>query len=334
MNTARLKTATVGFATLLGLGMAAYIGFYFFQRDRFQEQVTTERMKAVLDAVPDVVTQVEDIVDRARFERALQGYDWTAKPPPEKPVEVATQATEPEKRPIDRLVKLKLCKVDAATPEYGECVLKYLADARVTVPNDGVVRKVVGDRLDQALSYIRIASITEAGVEFAYDDGRPSEFLVANDFPLTGYVVVDGDTIVQVTRPQVSIPQAMQRYVSGPKTQEISPTKFRLGTEDVDQFAQNYPEILTRDVGYRQHRDPRTGKYDGIEVTRVEPGSIVARHGVQSGDVIKSINGEPVSSREEAINYVKANQDVYDRWEVEIENRGQTRIVTYLSPSK
>jgi PDZ domain-containing secreted protein len=50
--------------------------------------------------------------------------------------------------------------------------------------------------------------------------------------------------------------------------------------------------------------------------------------------VIKAINGHPVNSEQEAISFIKNNKDKYDVWEVEIENKGKTKIVTYKVPKK
>ncbi len=71
---------------------------------------------------------------------------------------------------------------------------------------------------------------------------------------------------------------------------------------------------------------------DGIELTDVQPGGVAARHGAQSGDIIKSINDHSVASSSEAINFVKNNKDNYSTWVVVIENKGKQRVVTFDSP--
>ena len=84
---------------------------------------------------------------------------------------------------------------------------------------------------------------------------------------------------------------------------------------------------------HRRHRDPKTGKFDGIEIQSVVSGSAAARHGAQEGDVIRSINGHPVTSVSEAITFVKNHEGEYSTWEVIVSNRGVERTVTYYSPS-
>jgi len=50
--------------------------------------------------------------------------------------------------------------------------------------------------------------------------------------------------------------------------------------------------------------------------------------------VIKSINGQPVNSVQEAISFVKVNKDKYSTWEVVVENKGKQRTVTYESGNR
>ena len=130
--------------------------------------------------------------------------------------------------------------------------------------------------------------------------------------------------------PSITFPKAPDTLRPG-KTAEISTNRFRLGGDDVKEFGNRYQEILGREVETGRHQDPRTGKYDGIEIKGVQAGSIAERHGAQVGDVVKSINGHSVNSTQDAIHFVQVNQNQYTTWEVVIENHGKTRTVTYES---
>jgi C-terminal processing protease CtpA/Prc len=141
-------------------------------------------------------------------------------------------------------------------------------------------------------------------------------------------VIVGPDGVVKP--PRVEFTRKEDIYRPG-KTAQLGANRFRLGTEDVKEFGDRYTEILGREVETSRHQDPRTGKYDGIEIKSVKEGSIAARHGAQEGDVIKSINGHPVNSTQEAINFVKVNSNNYTTWEIVVENHGKTRTVTYES---
>ncbi|MEZ5974077.1 MAG: PDZ domain-containing protein [Planctomycetota bacterium] len=72
----------------------------------------------------------------------------------------------------------------------------------------------------------------------------------------------------------------------------------------------------------------------GIEVMEVRAGSIAARHGAQSGDVIISINGYPVNSQQEAIQWAKDNGDNYEVFTVVVERLGRLETLTYRKPAQ
>lgn len=338
MNTARLKLLTWTVAGALGIALVAYVALFYRQRDALMAPVSSEHMRKILSEVPEPPARIENMVDRETFELALRKLDWTGKPPPVVVVDEAPPVpvfTGPE--PIDKFVRLNGIKIDAEEPQNGEVIFKYKADARVTTvqSSDGTVRKQVGQRLDQDLSYIRIESITETGVEFAFDDAaRPHEFLNANDFDLAGGYVVIGDDVVQIKIERDAIPQASNKSGPQPQTVMIRPNGYRLGYEDMEFIDKNYPTIIAEEITYGRHRDPQTGKFDGIEIKSVKSDSTAAKHGVQSGDVIKSINGHPVSSTSEAIQFIKTHKNDFDLWEVEISNRGQTRVQTYYPSQK
>jgi hypothetical protein len=340
MNTAQVKLVTWSIAGVLGLGLVGYIAVFLKQRDQVMTQVSTKRMLEVLQNVPEIPQQPPTVVALKNVQKGLQRFDWTGKPPPEP---VAEGPKEPEKHgpdPMEKFVRVRALKIDADQPERGEAVLKYTADARVSGVRspDGSVLKHVGDSLDPPLDYIRVASITDAGIEFLFTDpqDRPHETLPVTDFPLEGYTyVVDGDSIVpRSTAGGSPIPQSNRVAEPNAKTQKISPTRYRIGVDDAKYLEEHYPDVLAdpAEIAYKRHKDPKTGRYDGIELTSVKMGSIASQHGLMSGDIIKSINGTPVSSQSEAIQFVKTHKDEYDTWEVEIVNKGQTRTMTYQSP--
>ena len=336
MNTAQIKLLTWSAAGALGLGLVGYIAVFLREREVVMTPVSTDRMRQVLENVPEIEQHRENTVALKQVQKGLQRFDWTGKPPPEVQPEAQPEAAvKAGPDPVDKFLKIRGIKADADQPERGEVVLKYTSDARVTaVTNDnGTVLKIVGDTLDPPLNYIKIAAVTDLGVEFSFTDppDRKHEILPVNDYPLVGYVLI-GDNVEIVPAPKTGIPTAPR--LGGPPvhTEKISPTRFRLGTDDVVTFEKNYSDILSSDVTYKRHRDPKTGRYDGIEVTSVKAGSIVAQHGISNGDIVKSINGTAVNSESEAIQFVKTHKDEYDTWEVVIENKGQTRTMTYNSP--
>ena len=86
------------------------------------------------------------------------------------------------------------------------------------------------------------------------------------------------------------------------------------------------------EVAALDHRDPRTGRKDGIQVLDVQPDSVAAQHGLSNGDVIKSINGHKVTSVSGAIKYVKANANTTPTWVAVLERQGRDVTIIYNSP--
>lgn len=192
----------------------------------------------------------------------------------------------------------------------------------------------VGDPLEAPLDYIRIERISaREGVTFAFDDPeRPAETLYFRDSGLLDGLLVraDRDEALRPV-PREGIPSGNRMAAFGERTARVGENMFRLGFEDMNEIGQNYPSIISGEISHRRWVDPKT-KQPGILLTRVQPGGVAAKHGLKEGDVIKSINGHPVGSPQEAITYVKNNADNYTTWLVVIENMGLERTVVYESP--
>jgi type II secretory pathway component PulC len=150
-----------------------------------------------------------------------------------------------------------------------------------------------------------------------------------------GVVLVGDGGVIQPTRPG----GAQIGHLAAPRwkpnrTQQVSANLFQLGTEDVAEFNESYAEILAKDIDYKQYRNPKTGQVDGIEITKVAKGSLPASHGVQEGEVLKSINGHKVTTVNEAIAYVKKNADTTSEWVAVFERNGREVVRTYKSPPR
>ena len=342
MNAAKTKLLTWTAAGGLGVGLSLYVVYNLRHLKEMQAPVSTERMTQVLSDTPAIIEKADDIIPYDEVNASLSRFDWTGKPP----VEVVDAGEDgptpppPTELSMSDLVQILGFKVDTQKPGKGKAILKYLDEARVPAPPSATqgrvgVLKLVGDRLDRPLDYVHVAAITLEGVEFAFDDEeREHELVGTRPYPLGDQLVrVDPDQVVHRGN-KLPIQQFTGNWTSPEITQQIGRNKFRIGVNDADNFARNYSEILAEDVRTRRHKDSATGRYDGIELTSVSPGSVASRHGAKTGDVIKSINGHPVTSTQEAIKFVKNNEGVYEKWEVVVSNLGQERTVTYFPPKE
>ncbi|MDP6408010.1 MAG: PDZ domain-containing protein [Planctomycetota bacterium] len=341
MNVSQVKGASwltaAGLTALLGWYVLTFVGGLDALRALFPENA-----KDVLTDV-DQAEEVEvNLVSAKAVERAFYDLNWTGAPPPPPPPE--PEAPEPERPryvPVANLVKVLFTLHDEGHSDRSTVFLVYLPAAGVDGAGGGQgatgvggVSLSVGDRLAAPHTAVRVHAVSALGVTFAFDDAeRQFELLSVGAFdPQSVIVRTDEDGIV--TPPRRHIPRVNGRaaWAFQKKTSLVAKDHYALGLEDQLDFGEDFAGILAREVRHRRHRDPRTGRYDGIELTAVEPGGVAARHGAQSGDIIKSINDHPVASSSEAINFVKNNKDNFTTWVVVIENKGKQRVVTYDSP--
>jgi hypothetical protein len=117
---------------------------------------------------------------------------------------------------------------------------------------------------------------------------------------------------------------------SGPLVSAIEEREnfWNVPKEEVD-YWDEFGESVAEDVAVLPVTDPETKKAVGIQVKTIAKGSIVARRGVKQGDILKSINGQPVGSRQEAVNYFKGPGKGLTRYKVVIERNGRDITITY-----
>lgn len=340
MNASQTKLLSWLLAGLLGVVLSLYVGWFVSRMDGLYGRVTTEEMTETLSDVDPVVQKRDSIVVYADVTKSMIDLNWTGRPPA-KPAPPPPKAVEPTKTQlaVAELVKVMWISFDSDGPDGSQAVINYTPKAKVSSPANGTGAtpgwvKHVGDTLDGDLGHVRVAGIHPHAIEFAFDDEeREHEFVGPDDYPLEGIVVLGNAGELRERPREVFVP-IRRGSEPTPKTRELRRNVYKLGFEDTEYINQNYSEILSQEVRYARHRDPRTGKFDGVQIMEVKPGSIASSHGVETGDVIKSINGHAVTSSNEAISYIKNHKDEFDKWEVVIESKGQLVTKVYYSPDK
>ena len=253
--------------------------------------------------------------------------NWTGKPP-EIVVAPTTQKgpEKPKYQPVAEVLSILYLQVDVVDPGKSVIMVRYKAGGETA-------NLKVGDNLPAPNDGIVVKRIHPEVVEFAFPDNadRENETIVPglHEGDILIHVVGAG-SIVQPMRdemPTFTRPVAVVAL----DTRSLGGNTWELGTNDMAEFGEDYQRILTQDVQMRTHFD-KDGKRSGVEITEVKPGSIASRHGVKSGDIVISINGYPVSSKQEAIKFVKNNKDTYTVWEVVVENMGRRTTKVYRSP--
>jgi len=349
MNIGQVKVFSWGAAGLLTAGLAVYVVLFVRDLESKRKPPEGSRIQAALEAAEPQKSKAADLVlyddvkrlflpscESCKGNPDCRHLNWTGKPPPPPPSEPTPDGPEkPPVIPVAELVKLGMIQVDLSDRKLSRVWLKYRQRAGVqnTASAGGFLLRE-GDHLAAPHQYAKIETIDSTGVTFTFEDeGREPETVSADEFDLkTSIVQVDPNGVIM---PQIKgIPVSVAPPWRPNRTTEFGKNKFMLGTEDLVYANDNYPKILAEDVRTARHQDPRTGKYDGIEVQSVTPGSFAERHGAQEGDVIKSINGHPVTSVQEAINYAKMNANQFTTWEIVVERNGKLQTFHYQSPQQ
>jgi len=350
MSVTRLREIIWIVSILLTAGLGWYVYEIIDASRSGAALVDKGEVERNLQDVEDMSGPKHSLVDTQLIRKTFWDFDWSGKPAP---VIVEAPKVEPIEAgpvytPVSEILAVYFMQEDTTHPELSRAFVFYKSSSGVT-GEEAELGQVLypGDsdgqahderrpcRLPDPHSNIWVHSITLAeGVTFSFEDEeRGNESLKTDEFQ-TELVIpkVDAESAI---RPGVTtIPRGQRGVAWRPEqTTQIGSDSFQIGSQDAVDLGENYAHYLANEVRHRRHRDPQTGKFDGIEIQSVASGSIAARHGAAEGDVIRSINGHPVTSVSEAITFVKNHEDEYSVWEVIISNRGVERTVTYHSPS-
>lgn len=338
MSVTRLREIIWIVSLLLTTGLGIYVYDIIVVARNEGNLIDTAEVTKTLQDVEDFSGPKQSLVDTQLIRKTFWDFDWSGKPAPvvvEKPV-AEPVVTGPVYTPIHEILAVYFVQEDRTNPERSRTFVVYDSSSGVTGKDAELGAVLVpGDALADPYGNISVKSITIAlGVTFQFEEeGREDESLKTDEFQ-TNLVIPKVDADSALRSGLIAIPQGQRGVAWRPEqTTQIGSDSFQIGSQDAVDLGENYAHYLANEVRHRRHRDPQTGKFDGVEIQSVTSGSIAARHGASEGDVIRSINGHPVTSVSEAITFVKNHEDEYSVWDVIISNRGVERTVTYYSPS-
>jgi len=332
MNVSSIKALCWLTSSALLAGLGLFVHDFFQTREQRSNPWDHEHAQEVLNRREEVTIETQRSIEYTdEVKPAWIGLNWTGKEPPKPVIKEAVDEGPkgPVYIPVADLLAVSLIRYDTIVPEESSVLVFYKGGW--TQEESQVLKP--GDTLPAPNDFVKLVAVTIDTAEFAFEgesmEGRENEQLGPSR-------VTEGDLLALLNagasaeRPQQRIVQ--QGSWNTAETKQVGPNRWILGYEDVDYLNENFSEVLVRDIKHRTHYD-RNGKRAGIELTSVRSNSIAARHGAQEGDVVISINGKPVNSAQEAINYAKNNADKYSTWEVVVENLGSQRTLIFESPS-
>jgi general secretion pathway protein C len=122
-----------------------------------------------------------------------------------------------------------------------------------------------------------------------------------------------------------SLPEPGSIDAEADMPQEIEEEVIPIQQDELQSSINNLNELLTQ-VRVRPYF--RQGKPEGLIVSQIQGDSIFAKLGLMNGDIIASVNGQQMSTPEEAFqlyNSLKSGSPV----SIEITRRGQKKMLTY-----
>lgn len=325
MNVGTIKLlcwlASILMLTALTLGA----GQFMTNIDKHRFPVSGEYVEEVL--ADDQQLQV-DVHEGLHYERNVTptflNMNWTGKPKPkiEQKVEGPKDPVPVARKPVADSLRILFILRDSNDPSES-----YATAVPLKGGQGETLNLKVGDRLPRPNESAIVHMIHDESVEFAFTDERENETVLLRPLSPDIVIVKEGDPILKGK--EYAIPKGSEASSKRPlDTEVLAPNHFILGENDLAQFEQDYSRILTEDVRTRTYYD-ENGNRAGVELQSVKEGSIAAKHGAMSGDVVISVNGHKVYSEQEAIQFAKQNSDKYNVWTVEILRLGRIETIVY-----
>ena len=328
MNVGIVKTVSYLASTVLLAGVA-YVAYDYYTDGRARTYFKKERVGRVLNGVKSPAAPRAAALDYdTDIRSSVVDFDWTGRLPAvvEEVTTAATDEVVVQLTPVSDVLEVLMVLVDERDPGESLCLVR-LADLQAN-PRDRWFG--VGSTAASPDGEFSVYRITGEGVEFSFeDDGREREFLKPSSRTGADLIASIEEGAEFKLRASTSlIAKAGDLKPDLPKTTERRNGQFYLGTEDAEAFARDYQSILASDVTTRTYM--KDGKRAGVELTEVREGSIAARHGAQSGDVVISINAVPVRGKEDILLYLRGEGQGLRRYEVVVESEGGLeRTVVY-----
>ncbi len=247
-------------------------------------------------------------------------------------------------QPVSDLLRVLYVMFDAADPEgtAGFNLDQFTGHFCYVQYKDTMLEKSaapllsVGDRLPEPHSAIQVKSIHQDRVVFQRT-GEKDEEVIVREMEISPELVhgVLGDGAGPASLP--ASPLASRPAIKASRdwpatTMEERPNKWKVSASDVEQVTERANEIVgTGEITVTPHYRKGESSASGLRIGSIKPGSILDGKGLKPGDVIKSINGTPVRSREQVIEYIQAHPDLRS-FTLEIERLGRPLTLQYSLP--
>jgi len=314
--------------TLLVLGIVAYALFFFIlggvrkEGTRMPEKLLTKRN--LPEAAPDVTT--DKVLPFDTYQVVYQIVIDGEPPVEEGPVDpLEKDAPVP---PLAQDYDLLWVAVSIDDPLGSYAHLEYKKDKKtaITVQVGEFVEFVrTGSHVNGDWKLVLVSAIPSPWrAEFVQDGtGEQVTLEQVREDPgeLENGPLVDPKEIGDAAGPGVSLPKKQPRERPTRELVEIRENEFNVPPEEQEWWGAYGEDELTSKVALEPAKVD--GKSIGLMFKSVEKKSMMERRGVKSGDILKSINGKPVRTRQGIVNYLNKEGKGLKRYEVIIERNGK-----------
>lgn len=176
----------------------------------------------------------------------------------------------------------------------------------IAIIEDKSAQNVYPTRVDDEIpGKARIVSIEPKKVIFVNLASGRREFVDLPEEPETTHVAV-------------AAPQ-------GPGIEQLSATQFNISRSEVDKAIGNLSQVLTQ---ARAIPNFKNGVPDGYKLIQIVPDSIYAKLGLKDGDVLDSLNGDPINDPAKALALLQSLRD-QSHMELGVERDGRQSTYAY-----
>ncbi len=249
---------------------------------------------------------------------------------PDKPVETAPPPpAEPTKKPIGDVLSVKA--VTYAPDDGGRVVVEYKDDKdKGNAHTDQIILKVAGKLVqpydvapfNASLKTIKANSavFNWCGEEIEVHPTRKEEASRGSAPTAKG---------AKGTTPSDENLKLIEQHKDAKETINLGGEKYLIGSDDRDSINKNGDKFLEDiTIKTRQGAD----KKPEVVLGGIRPKSTLAtNYGLQNDDVVVSINGNPVASKNQAIQWARDNPNL-PQYDVVIRRKGKDITKTYLVP--
>jgi general secretion pathway protein C len=121
----------------------------------------------------------------------------------------------------------------------------------------------------------------------------------------------------------------IQMGMAEPKLQPQEQTQFTFRREDINKHLENLPKIL-QDAKAVPYIEPGSGgEVGGFKMVAIKPGSIYEELGLKRGDILRSVNGEPIDNVQKAMELYQALKSSASEIELEVSRDGKQTTLNY-----